>query len=108
VGEKVARDLLLTGRLLDASDALALGLVNRVVEPSRLLATARELAATLVAHSPGSLSATKRLLVHASEAEIDRRVSLAIAESVAIRATSDFREGLAAFLEKRPPRWSGS
>lgn len=68
---------------------------------------ARELAATLIANSPGSVLATKRLLVRASEAEIDRRIEVAVAESVAIRATPDFREGLAAFLEKREPRWSG-
>ena len=68
---------------------------------------ARELAATLIANSPGSILATKRLLVRASEAEIDRRIELAVAESVAIRSTPDFREGLAAFLEKREPRWSG-
>ena len=68
---------------------------------------ARELATTLMANSPGALEATKRLLVRASEAEIDRRIELAIAASVAIRSTADFREGLSAFLEKRQPRWSG-
>ena len=60
-----------------------------------------------MANSPGGLEATKRLLVRASEAEIDRRIELAVAASVAIRSTADFREGLSAFLEKRQPRWSG-
>jgi enoyl-CoA hydratase/carnithine racemase len=78
------------------------------VPPERLLSAARELAATLIANSPGGVLATKRLLVRASEAEIDRRIELAVAESVAIRATPDFREGLAAFLEKRKPRWAQS
>lgn len=108
VGEKLARDLFLTGRILDAAEAHDVGLVTRVVPPERLLSAARELAATLIANSPGGVLATKRLLVHASEAEIDRRIELAVAESVAIRATPDFREGLAAFLEKRKPRWAQS
>lgn len=107
VGEKIARDLFLTGRILDAAEAKAIGLVTRVVPAERLMAAARELAATLIANNPGSVLATKRLLVRASETEIDRRIELAVAESVAIRSTPDFREGLAAFLEKRPPRWSG-
>ena len=107
VGEKVARDLFLTGRIVDAAEAKAIGLVTRVVPAEQLLAAASELAATLVANSPGSILATKRLLVRASEAEIDRRIELAVAESAAIRGTPDFREGLAAFLEKRQPRWSG-
>ena len=107
VGEKLARDLFLTGRVLDAAEAKEVGLVTLVVSAEQLIAAARELAATLISNSPGSVLATKRLLVRASEAEIDRRIDLAVAESVAIRSTPDFREGLAAFLEKRHPRWSG-
>ena len=72
----------------------------------QVLTTARELAATLIANSPGALQATKRLLVHCSQAELIRRLELGVEESVAIRNTADFREGLAAFLEKRKPKWS--
>jgi methylglutaconyl-CoA hydratase len=107
VGEKVARDLFLTGRLVDAEEARALGLVTRVVPAGEVLPAARELAATLAANSPASLMATKRLLVRAAAPEIDRRIDLAVAESAAIRSTPDFREGISAFLEKRTPRWSG-
>ena len=108
VGEKVARDLFLTGRVFSAEEAHTLGLVLRVVPPERLLESARELAGELLEHSSGSLEATKRLLVRPAEEEIDRQIENAIAESVAIRSTPDFREGLAAFLEKRKPRWSHS
>jgi methylglutaconyl-CoA hydratase len=107
VGEKLARDLFLTGRILDAAEAKRIGLVTQVVPSEQLMAAARELAVTLISNSPESVLATKRLVVRASEAEIDRRIELAVAESVAIRSTPDFREGLAAFLEKRQPRWSG-
>jgi methylglutaconyl-CoA hydratase len=107
VGEKVARDLLLTGRIFDAAEARALGLVARVVPAAQVMISARELAATLLANSPGSMVATKRLLVKAVEDELDRNIALGIAASVAIRQTADYREGLAAFLERRKPQWSG-
>jgi enoyl-CoA hydratase/carnithine racemase len=57
--------------------------------------------------SPVSLRATKKLLCDFSAPEIDRELELAIAESAQIRSTQDFREGLASFLEKRVPRWTG-
>jgi methylglutaconyl-CoA hydratase len=108
VGEKVARDLFLTGRVMSADEAQRLGLVLRVVPPERLMEAARELAGTLLEHSSGSLEVTKRLLVEPAEAALDRQIERAITESVAIRSTPDFREGLTAFLEKRKPRWSNS
>jgi methylglutaconyl-CoA hydratase len=107
VGEKRARDLLLTGRVFDAGEALRLGLVNEIVPGDQLIARARALAAALVELSPTSLVFTKRLLRRLAEAEIDRDLDLAVEESSRIRATADFREGLRAFLEKRKPVWSG-
>ena len=62
VGEKLARDLLLTGRIFDAAEALKMGLINEIVPPGKLLDRARELAAQLAENSPLSLSYTKRLL----------------------------------------------
>jgi len=107
VGEKLARDLFLTGRILDAAEAKAMGLVTKIVPAEELLSAARERASTLLANSPGAITATKRLLIRAAEADVDRRIELAVAASAAIRSTADFREGLSAFLEKRQPRWSG-
>ena len=107
VGEKQARDLLLTGRIIEADEALRLGLVNEVVRPESLLSRARELAETVAANSPASLLATKRLLKTFSHVELDRQIAMAVDENARIRTTHDFREGVNAFLEKRKPNWTG-
>ncbi len=108
IGEKRARDLLLTGRILDAAEAQEIGLVTEVVPPEQLMDSARELAAALIASSPTSLARTKQLLCRYAEDEIDRQLAIAIEENARIRSTADFREGLASFLEKRKPNWSGT
>jgi methylglutaconyl-CoA hydratase len=105
IGEKRARDLLVTGRIVDAGEARQLGLVTEIVPGERLLARARELASALIACSPTSLARTKRLLGRFFEAELDRDLEIAVQENAAVRSTADFREGVAAFLEKRKPVW---
>ena len=107
IGEKLTRDLCLTGRLFDAVEAKSLGLVNEIVAPDQLLPAARKLAATLIANSPTSLTRTKQLISQMSEADLDREISMAIQANSTIRSTPDFREGLSSFLEKRAPKWSG-
>jgi methylglutaconyl-CoA hydratase len=107
VGEKQARDLLLTGRIIDAEEAYRLGLVNEVVPAENLLARARERAETLLTNSPASLLAAKRLLKAYSHVELDRQIVAAVDENARIRTTDDFREGVNAFLEKRKPNWTG-
>ncbi len=107
IGEKRARDLLLTGRIISAEEAYRLGLVTEVVAKEKLMERARELAATLLAVSPTSLVYTKRLLQKISEADLDRELELAVEENARIRSTADFREGLASFLGKCKPQWRG-
>ena len=107
VGEKQARDLLLTGRIIGAEEAARMGLINEIVAPENLMMRARELAALLMENSPTSLRATKKLLNDHARAELDSRIEAAVRENAAIRTTPDFREGIAAFLEKRKPVWSG-
>jgi len=107
VGEKHARDLLLTGRIIKADEAFRMGLVNEIVAPEKLMERARELAATLLQNSPASLQATKRLLRRYSSADLDQQVAAAVEENARIRTTDDFREGISSFLEKRRPRWTG-
>ena len=107
IGEKHTRDLLLTGRIIDAEEAKALGLVNEIVPAEKLLARARELADLLIAASPASLSRAKRLMTSAAAPAIDHDLERAILENARIRCTPDFKEGLASFLEKRKPVWQG-
>lgn len=105
IGEKRARDLLLTGRIIDAAQALNLGLVGEIAPAPGLLDAAQRRAKDLLSCSPLSLLKTKKLLRDSAAPELDRELELAIAESAQMRSTEDYREGLAAFLEKRPPRW---
>ncbi len=107
VGEKIARDLLLTGRIFDAVEALRIGLISRIVPHEELMDRARELAAQLIESSPLSLVYTKRLLTEHARKEMDAQIESAIRENAGIRATSDFREGISSFLEKRKPKWTG-
>jgi methylglutaconyl-CoA hydratase len=107
VGEKVARDLLLTGRLFGAEEAVHLGLVREVVPADQLLVRARELAGLLLENSAASLRATKQLLTRHAAPELDAQIDAAVRENAAIRTSADFREGISSFLEKRKPVWTG-
>jgi methylglutaconyl-CoA hydratase len=106
VGEKIARDLLLTGRLFDAAEAHRIGLVTEIVPPESLMTRAHDLATQLMENSPGSLRYTKRLLSDAARGELDGQIEAAVRENAAIRETPDFHEGVTSFLEKRKPKWS--
>ena len=107
VGEKRARDLLLSGRLIDAQEAREIGIVTEVIPRDQLMDKVRELAEHLLELSPTSLLFMKRLLRELSETDINREIELAIQENTRIRSTPDFHEGITAFLEKRKPRWRG-
>jgi methylglutaconyl-CoA hydratase len=105
IGEKAARDLLLTGRLFTSEEALQLGLVTEVVQPEQLTARTLELIRVLKANSPEALAATKRLLRAQNKAWLDAAIAEALASNAEARATHDFKEGVAAFLDKRKPVW---
>lgn len=106
IGDKRARDLLLTGRLFDAPEGYRLGLVNEIVPAEQLMERAYELAKALAANSPQSLQATKRLLSAQHKSWLDAATDEAMRANAQARETEDFREGVAAFLEKRKPNWS--
>jgi methylglutaconyl-CoA hydratase len=107
MGEKQARDLLLTGKIIDAAEALRLGMITEMVAPEHLLQRTQQLAEELLQNSPASLAATKRLLNHFSAGELGGQIDAAVRANAEIRATADFREGVISFLEKRKPTWSG-
>jgi methylglutaconyl-CoA hydratase len=107
VGEKQARDLLLTGRIIGAEEAARMGLINEIVTADKLMPRARELAALLIENSASSLRATKQLLTDHARVELNAHIDAAVRENAAIRSTADFREGITSFLEKRKPVWTG-
>jgi len=107
IGEKHARDLLLTGRIIGADEAHRIGLINEIVPAEQLMQRARKLALELMENSPASLVSTKRLLSNNARVELDAQIQSAVLENAEIRATADFREGISSFLEKRKPVWKG-
>jgi methylglutaconyl-CoA hydratase len=107
IGEKKARDLLLTGRIIEAAEAKEMGLINEIVPAEKLLARSNALAEVLISSSPASLSRAKHLITSAAAATVDHDLERAVLENARIRCTPDFKEGLASFLEKRKPVWQG-
>jgi enoyl-CoA hydratase/carnithine racemase len=109
IGPARVKDLLITGRFMDAAEAAAAGLVTRLVESSDaggLDAAVRELAATIVANAPLTITATKQALrrLHAARRLEPHAVDDLI---TACYGSQDFKEGVAAFLAKRPPLFRG-
>jgi methylglutaconyl-CoA hydratase len=110
VGEKHARDLLLTGRIIGAAEAYRMGLVNEVVA-AELPGRARRLAEQLLENSPASLRATKALLRSYQTGlgqgdGLSRDIQSGMEANASLRMTADFKEGVRSFLERRKPRWS--
>ena len=104
-GLGVAKDLILTGRLVGAEEALALGLVNGVHDP--VLDKAMEVAAVLASKSPIALAAAKRALNDALQGDHGENLGREADEFGGLFGTEDAREGLTAFAEKREPRFTG-
>jgi enoyl-CoA hydratase len=104
-GLGVAKDLVLTGRLVDAEEALRIGLVNGIHDPA--IDRAHEVARSLASKSPGALAAAKRALNHVLQGDHVENLQREADEFGRLFATEDAKEGLTAFAEKREPRFSG-
>ena len=107
VGVTQAQELLLTGGMLGAEEAKAAGLVNMVVPDEALMAEAGALAAKLAGQAPLAVAETKRLLKVESEAPLAQSIREGVEGFLRLLQTRDGKEGVAAFLEKRQPRFSG-
>ena len=107
LGPARAFEWLTSGRKLTAAEAHAWGLVSEVVETDGLTARAAEVAAQLAALPTRAIGMTKRLIDHALNATLERQLEREAELQAAATQTEDFREGVAAFLEKRPPEFGG-
>jgi enoyl-CoA hydratase len=107
VGRKAAVELILTGRTFDAAEAVRLGLVNRVVPGAKLLDETLALANLLASKPPLALASALGAIHRGMDAAIDDGLAIEEAAFAPIVPTHDAREGVQAFLEKRPPRFLG-
>lgn len=107
IGPKRALEMLFTGDLIDAPTALEWGLVNQVVEPDALDAAVATLAGRVAEASPMVLALGKRAFYAQRELDQAAAYELASATMTVNAGTDDAHEGISAFLEKRPPTWTG-
>jgi enoyl-CoA hydratase len=106
IGHVHAMDLLLTGRLVDAGFAERVGLVNQIVPADRLMPWAFETAAAIAANSPSAVQAVKTQISSATADHAKSREAMEQELGERVRASPHFKEGVAAFLEKRQPDYS--
>jgi enoyl-CoA hydratase len=107
VGPALAMDVILTGRQLDAEEARDAGLVSRVVPAAETLERALEVADVVASMPPLAVRAAKRSVLTAMEQPLSEGLQRERAAFFALFATQDQREGMRAFIQKRPPVWTG-
>ncbi|MEP6910095.1 MAG: enoyl-CoA hydratase-related protein [Actinomycetota bacterium] len=106
-GLGVAKELILSGRVIDADEALRIQLVNAVFEPGELMAKVMEAAQTIAAKGPLALAAAKAAVNHALQGDHVENLQSEADRFGDLFSSADAKEGMAAFVEKRPPNFSG-
>jgi enoyl-CoA hydratase len=106
-GKGVAHELILTGEMISAEEALRIGLVNRVVEPAELLSTAKAIAQKIIANAPLAVKYAMEAVEHGMEMPQEEGLFLEASLFGLCCATEDMREGTRAFIEKRPAKFRG-
>ncbi len=106
LGWSKAAELLFTGKTLTAAEALDLGLVSNVTAPDDLMGEAYELAGQIAANAPLAIRASKRMMRHAMTENLEDHVQRQYLALLPLFASKDFREGLHAYLEKRPANFT--
>ena len=107
IGQAAAMEVILTGEPLPAARAYALGLINRLVEPGQALDEALLLADKVCQNAPLAVWASRRVVVATPSHADAELIAMTTREFAAVLASEDTREGLTAFIEKRPPQWRG-
>jgi enoyl-CoA hydratase/carnithine racemase len=107
LGSSRAMALILTGRRISAEEAYRIGLVDAVVSPDELLRAAGETARAIAANAPLAVRAAKRAIRYGLQHSYERGLELEGQLQRVLYATADCQEGIAAFRERRPPRWTG-
>ncbi len=107
VGRAVASDLIYTGRMIRADEALRIGLVSRVVPQDELMKTAKEAAAQIAAKGPVAIAQAKRVIMAGADMALERACDREAAAFAACFSTEDRAEGMSAFLEKRAANFKG-
>lgn len=107
VGPGVAKKLIFTGQIIDAEEALRIGLVDEVCAADSLMERARAIASAALRNGPLALEAAKRVVNEGAEMPIEDAIAREAEAFGAIFASEDAKEGMAAFLEKRKPTWKG-
>lgn len=107
VGEGRARELILLGEAIDATESLRIGLANRVVEDAEVDSAAAELASRLAAQPPLAIRGARRAIDAAWYQDPDASLRVAVQEQLRCLASEDFKEAGQAMAEKRPPQWRG-